>query len=217
MQKLFNKIACIGLGISVSLEDSKIDENVEAYVSNNVSLFDHLAVSYAIGSVSVSIIFCGNRIIGVLTYLFQPINKNVFEKVLQIGTYKFGNTGNIENFKKNLSQFLTEKKKPLHFTPEEKPTNGRALLKFKTYPFEITTKIQLICINIERPIIDIATSTLGSNYFSDVFYFMFCPFTNYKLRFQASLEKKSFSSNEFAEIARQNLASALKVSYHLLS
>lgn len=57
IQKLSNKLACIGFGISVSVENSKVDENVEAYVSNNISIFDHLAVSYAIGSISVSTIF----------------------------------------------------------------------------------------------------------------------------------------------------------------
>lgn len=110
-----------------------------------------------------------------------------------------------------MSQFLSVKKKPLYFAPEGKPTNGRALLKFKKYPFEVTNKIQPICISIERPIIDIATSTLGSSFISDTFYFMFCPFTNYKLQFLASLEKKSISTEEFVEIARQNIASTLKV------
>lgn len=124
--------------------------------------------------------------------------------------------GNIENFKKNLSNFLSEKSIPLHFIPEGKPTNGKALLKFKTYPFEVTTKIQPICIIIERSIIDIATSTLGSNYFIDIFYFMFCPVTNYKLKFLASLEKKTISNEEFAEITRQNIALALKVGLILL-
>lgn len=119
--------------------------------------------------------------------------------------------GNIENFKKNLSNFLNKRNIPLHFVPEGKPTNGKALLKFETYPFEVTTKIQPICISIERPIIDIATSTLGSNYFIDILYFMFCPFTNYKLKFLASLEKKSITNEEFAEITRQNIALASKV------
>lgn len=55
LQKFCNKIACIGLGISVSLDNTKIDDNVEAYVSNNVSIFDHLAVSQAVRTVSVSV------------------------------------------------------------------------------------------------------------------------------------------------------------------
>lgn len=39
------------------MDKTKIDENVEAYVSNSVSIFDHLAVSSAVGCVSVSILF----------------------------------------------------------------------------------------------------------------------------------------------------------------
>lgn len=128
-------------------------------------------------------------------------------------TYNFGKHDNIENLKKKLSQYLSEKVTPLYFAPEGKNTNGRALLKFKKYPFEVTNKIQPICICIERPIIDIAISTLGSNFVTDTFYFMFCPVTNYKLSFLATLEKKSISADEFSEIARQNIASALQVSF----
>lgn len=55
LQKLYNKITCIGLGISINLGNSKIDKNVDAYISNNLSLFDYLAVSQAATCVSVSI------------------------------------------------------------------------------------------------------------------------------------------------------------------
>lgn len=55
-QKLCNKIACLGLGISVNWDKTKVDEHVEAYVSNSISIFDHLALSNAVGSVSVSIL-----------------------------------------------------------------------------------------------------------------------------------------------------------------
>lgn len=52
--KLLNKIACLALGISVNVENLKAKENVDVYISNNVSKFDHLAVCNATGSVSVS-------------------------------------------------------------------------------------------------------------------------------------------------------------------
>lgn len=138
------------------------------------------------------------------------MSNNTLEKLLQT-SYVFDNVSNIENFKKQLTQFLITKKIPLYFAPEGKHTSGKALLKFKKYPFEVTNKIQPVSISIKRPLIDIATSTLGSNYYSDTFYYMFCPITTYKLRFLPSLEKKSISSDEFAEIARQNIASSLKV------
>lgn len=145
--------------------------------------------------------------------MFQPHNLNKLGKLLLNTTnYNFGDRSSVENFKKKLCEFLNDKKIPLYFTPEGKATNGNGLLKFKTYPFEVATRIQPVCITVERPIIDIATSILGSNYWSDIFYFLFCPFTNFKLRFLASLEKKSTSSDEFAEITRQNIAATLKVS-----
>ncbi|KAJ8955974.1 hypothetical protein NQ318_006245 [Aromia moschata] len=40
---------------------------------------------------------------------------------------------------------------------------------------------------------------------------MFSPCTNYKLKFLSPLEKKSHSDAEFAEVVRQNIATALKV------
>ncbi|KAG5887830.1 hypothetical protein JTB14_022688 [Gonioctena quinquepunctata] len=100
---------------------------------------------------------------------------------------------------------------PLYFAPEGKPTNGKALLKFKTYPFEFTSKIQPICISIERPLLDISVTTLGTSYSSDLFYFMFCPITVYKLKFLTPLEKKCMPDTDFAEIVRKDIASALKI------
>lgn len=52
--KLLNKIACLALGISVSVENPKTKENVDVYISNNLTIFDHLAVCNATGAVSVS-------------------------------------------------------------------------------------------------------------------------------------------------------------------
>lgn len=130
---------------------------------------------------------------------------------MQNTNYDFGNVSNVDNFKKKLSEYLTTKKVPLYFQPEGKPTTGKGLLKFKKYPFEVTNKIQPVSISVKRPVIHVATSTLGSNYMSDTFYFMFCPITSYRVRFLPSLEKKSISNEEFAEITRQNIASALKV------
>lgn len=54
IHKLVNKIACLTLGITVTVENPERKENVEVYVSNNLSIFDHLAVHTATGSVSVS-------------------------------------------------------------------------------------------------------------------------------------------------------------------
>lgn len=144
--------------------------------------------------------------------MFQPGTKVSLEKVLGMSTYYFGNIANFDTFKKNVCQFISEKKIPLYFSPEGKPTNGKALIKFKSYPFQFATKVQPICITVERPFLNISVTTLGSSYFSDVFFFMFSPLTNYRLQFLSPLEKKNHSDSEFAEIVRQNIATELKVS-----
>lgn len=128
-----------------------------------------------------------------------------------LGIHYFGSLSNLENFKKNITQFLTEHQVAVHITPEDKVTNGRALLKFKSYPFSLTNRIQPICISIERPFLDISVNTLGSSYWSDLLFFMFSPLTNYKLKFLPPLEKKSLTDVDYSEIVRQNIGSGLKV------
>lgn len=128
-----------------------------------------------------------------------------------MSTYYFGSVVNFDAFKKNVCKFISEKKIPLYFTPEGKLTNGKALIKFKSYPFQFATKVQPICITIERPFLNISVTTLGSSYLSDVFFFMFSPLTNYRLHFLTPLEKENYSDTEFAEVVRQRIATALKV------
>ncbi|CAH1115374.1 unnamed protein product [Psylliodes chrysocephalus] len=191
-QKLINKIACLGLGISIHIENPKSKENVNVYVSNSLSIFDQIAVCSATGAVS-------------------PSCRTTLEKVLGLSTYCFGSVTNLDNFKNNIKQFIAEKKTPLYFAPEEKITNGKALLKFKTYPFEFTNKVQPICIKIDRPFLDISVTTIGSTFISDMFYFLFAPVTNYKLTFLVPFEKTSMSDDEFSEVVRQNMATSLKI------
>uniref|UniRef100_V5GFZ1 Lipid droplet-regulating VLDL assembly factor AUP1 n=1 Tax=Anoplophora glabripennis TaxID=217634 RepID=V5GFZ1_ANOGL len=191
-QKILNKIATLAFGISVSIENPKKKENVDMYVSNSMSIFDHLAVNVATGAVA-------------------PGTKVSLEKILGTSTYYFGSVANFDAFKKNICQFISEKKIPLYFTPEGKLTNGKALIKFKSYPFQFATKIQPICITVERPFLNISVTTLGSSYFSDVFFFMFSPLTNYRLNFLTPLEKENHSDSEFAEVVRQSIATALKI------
>ncbi|EFA08762.1 lipid droplet-regulating VLDL assembly factor AUP1 [Tribolium castaneum] len=192
IHKLVNKIACLTLGITVTVENPDKKENVEVYISNNLSIFDHLAVHTATGSVSPG------------AQMHPALARG-------LGVHYFGTQTNLESFKKNVADFLSEQQIPVHFTPEEKITNGKALLKFKSYPFSLTNKVQPVCISIERPFLDLSVTTLRSSYWTDVLFYMFSPLTNYKLKFLPPLEKKSVAEAEFSEIVRQNIASALKV------
>lgn len=132
-----------------------------------------------------------------------------------LGMHYFGSISNMEAFKKNVSELISEKKIPVYFRPEAKLTNGKGLLKFKEYPFSFSSKIQPISIEVCRPFLDISVNTLGSTYWQNVFFFMFSPCTIYTLKFLPALEKKNLSDAEFAEIVRQNIGAALKVSLGL--
>lgn len=127
------------------------------------------------------------------------------------GARYFGSQLNLELFKKNITQWISEYKIPINFAPEGKMTNGKAVIKFKTFPFQISTKVQPVCIRIERPILDISVNTLGASHVVDIMFYMFSPFTNYSLKFLPSLENKNESPAEFAEIVRQNIAASLNV------
>lgn len=129
-----------------------------------------------------------------------------------LATYHFGTVTNFDAFKSNVLQLISKERLPVYFRPEAKITNGRALLKFKSYPFTFSMKVQPLCIEVSRPFLGIAVNILGSSYWEDVFFFMFSPMTIYNLEFLPVLEKKNLSDGDFAEIVRQNISAGLKVS-----
>lgn len=142
--------------------------------------------------------------------LFQPTTKTNIIKSKGIGTYYCGNDTNLENVTRNIKHLIANKIS-VHFAPEGRQTNGKALLKFRPYPFQFSNKVQPVCISIERPFLNIAVNVCGSTYLTDLFFFMFSPITNYKIKFMTPLEKKNLSDSEFAEIVRQNISNGLNV------
>lgn len=125
----------------------------------------------------------------------------------------FKTTNNIEEFKRDLSNVISESKVPIYFQPESIITNSKALLKFSVWPFTICNKVQPIAITVSRPGLDIPISTIDSTYWSDVFFFMFVPCTVYKVKFLPAVEKKGLSEASFINKVRQNIADTLKVKY----
>ncbi|CAG9766909.1 unnamed protein product [Ceutorhynchus assimilis] len=192
IQSFLNNLALLCFGIIVSVENSKKKENVEVFVANSLSMFDHVAISKAIGKL-------------------LPINKTPFQSIPGLGTTDLGSVNSTEAFKTKLEKTTKEKKAPVLICPEESATNGKALLKFNSKYFSFFQKVQPLCITIKRPLLDISISTLGSTYINDILYYMFSPFTNYTVKFLPSMEKKSLSEDEFADIVRQNIASELKI------
>lgn len=191
-QAFLNNLACICFGITVSVENPRKKENVEVFVSNSLSIFDHVAVSKAVGPI-------------------LPLSKTPLSNLPCFGIEDVGSVSNADVFKKKLEKVTKDGKTPILVCPEESSTNGKALLKFNSQYFKFFQKVQPLCITIKRPLLNIAISTLGSTYMNDILYFMFSPFTNYNIKFLPSMERKSLSEDEFADIIRQNIASDLKI------
>lgn len=190
--KIINKLACLSMGISVTVENPSKKENVDVYVSNSLSIFDCLALHAATGAVT-------------------PSSTTSLIKSKGMGQFFCGAESNSNDFKKNVTT-LIENHVHVYFKPEgNAPTNGKALLKFASYPFQFAQKIQPVAITVTRPLLDIALTKYGASHISDMLYFMFSPLTCFKLTFLSPLEKKTIPDEEFADIVRQNLSTVLKV------
>lgn len=127
------------------------------------------------------------------------------------GIQNFGSAANFESFKNNILDVISKNKEPLYFQPESTITNGKALIKFNTWPFTLCTKIQPITIKVYRPLLDISVTTATGSYWTNFFYYLFCPCTIYTLEFLNACEKKGLTDAQFAEKIRQDIASSLNV------
>lgn len=106
---------------------------------------------------------------------------------------------------------ISNNKERLYFQPESTITNGRALIKFNTWPFSICAKVQPITIKVYRPMLGISVTTATATYWTNFFFYLFCPCTIYTLQFLSASEKKGHNDAEFAEKIRKDIATSLKV------
>lgn len=123
----------------------------------------------------------------------------------------FGSTSNVEHLKKSIDAFTLEQPNPILFQPENKITNGKGVLKFKDWPFSLANEVQPVYLTIRRPIFDISITTITSSYWSDIFWYLFSPWTVYNLCFMPVQKKGNMNDIDFAESVRQNIATGLKV------
>lgn len=118
---------------------------------------------------------------------------------------------NLSLLKKNLIEAISNNVFPLYFQPENKQTNGKSILKFKTWYFELCDRVQPICLEVSRPLLDLKVSTFNSSNWMDIIGYLFSPCTNYTLRFLPTIEKMNLSEEEYANKVQQEIATALMV------
>lgn len=98
---------------------------------------------------------------------------------------------------------------PLLLLPEGATTSGRAgLLKFCSWPF---SAVQPVAVTVRRPqVADAAVTTISSTVWSDLFWFMFVPFTVFTLKFLPPiLRGEEEDEDSFSKRVQEVLASVL--------
>lgn len=105
---------------------------------------------------------------------------------------------------------LFEKRKMaiLHF-PEDCPSSGKVLLKFNPWVFSLGLPIQPCCIKVTR-FIQIAPTTIDSNWFADMMWTFFCPVTIYTIKMLPVMHKNLSSETDFANRVHKQMAKDLK-------
>ncbi|CAF1326015.1 unnamed protein product [Rotaria sordida] len=104
----------------------------------------------------------------------------------------------------------------LLFVPECEPTTGSdGLLKFNLLPFSLAKKLQLsilpICLRTSRAF-KIRTSTFNSHPFTDLFWFLFSPYTRFHINFLSIVSPTDLSSDEvFCEQIRENICRTIGI------
>lgn len=144
--------------------------------------------------------------------MFQPCATTLNSPLsYAIGLYNFNTISNVDEVKKSISVFIVNNSVPLLFQPENKITNGETLLKFKEWPFSLTNEVQPVFLKVYRPVFDISVTTIESSYWSDIFWYLFSPYTIYHLSFLPVTEKGELTDSEYADEVRKSMAIAMKV------
>lgn len=188
---------CIVLGIIVRQENHHYRvKNVKLIVSNHLTTLDHLAVDLVLSSILPSV-----------WDLPSPLN-------WLLGFKDFGVKKGRDVLIVNVKKHIEESDIPILAFPEGATTNGNVgLLKFSSWPFSLNHPVQPLLITVSRlSILDISPSILESTWWSDIFWFLFTPFTFFTLRYLPFMSKKSNETEEeFTRRVQQIMAHELGV------
>ncbi|KAL5021032.1 hypothetical protein ScPMuIL_000187, partial [Solemya velum] len=174
---------------------SKNCQNAKILVSNHVSPLDHCVIDQVRPNI-------------------QPDYWDMHSVWKWIFGYKdMGVSKGHDVFEENIKKHCAESDIPLLFHPERTTTSGRVgLLKFSTFPFELGQPVQPISIRVSRYIFHISLTTIHSDWWSDLFWCLFVPFTVYQLRFLPVEEKQDGEDAEdFAKRVQKRIAKPLKL------
>jgi len=183
------------LGILV-WNDGDRDSNTSLIIANHISVLDHAAIDLIEPCILPSVWDIPN----LLRWLF--------------GYTDLGARQGRNELVRQARQFCQDSTVPLLAFPEGAMTGGRkAMLRFSTWPFDVSDRVQPVVLTIERPLFAcIAPSVLGGTWWQDVLYFLFIPLSIIRVRWLPTLRRRVDESVEtFTERAANTMASALGI------
>lgn len=189
------RMLCLVLGINIEQDNKQErDKSTRVIVSNCVTRFDYIAFHLTTDC------------------LAHTKWDGIFPVSLAPGLQDFTQEG-ANNFVENLKSHLANNDRPVLLQPEETTSGKQCLLKFCTTPAEISDRVQPCAVIVERPLwANTATTVLGSSSSTDLFWFLFSPYTVFKLRYLNVMHRESEETNEaFTERMRSVIASALSL------
>ncbi|KAF6209479.1 hypothetical protein GE061_015226 [Apolygus lucorum] len=180
------------LGINVE-QDNKHDrdKSTRVIVSNCMTRFDHIAFHLTTE--------CNShyRDNGILPLNMTP------------GLKDFSQLGG--SLVDSLKSYIEDERTPLLIQPEETTSGKDCLLKFSSLAAEVSSKVQPAAVMVDRPLwANTAPTVLGASSRLDLFWFLFSPYTVFRIKYLAVIHKEPEESDEaFAERMRSEIATAL--------
>ncbi|KAL0104296.1 hypothetical protein PUN28_017196 [Cardiocondyla obscurior] len=155
-----------GIVIKIDSESEPRDKQSRIIIANNVSVLDHFALRRATETLVPTVWELPTALSNVLG--LQKMNMNSKETLIA-----------------NIKQFLSTSTYSIAVQPEFGTTNNQvALLKFNSWPFSIETAVQPVAIKALRSeLVPVHVTTLASTWLTEVFWFMFVPYTVFTLKY----------------------------------
>ncbi|KAK6622109.1 hypothetical protein RUM44_001916 [Polyplax serrata] len=174
------RFMCVILGVIVVKENEEVeDESAKVIVSNHVSLLDHMAIHLLRNSFSISLSDLPSFFHHALNYM------------------DVGNCQNQEALVRNVKNYLSADA-TIDVQAEMGITSGqKGLLRFSVWPCKLSCLIQPVAIKIWRPpLTDISPSVINTSWSSDIFWFLFVPFTVFKIKYIPVIKQEENESPE---------------------
>ncbi|KAI1303183.1 Lipid droplet-regulating VLDL assembly factor AUP1 [Halotydeus destructor] len=197
MRRVVLRVMCAIIGVVVKETDTSLKSKggSKVIVSNHITNYDHLAID-----------------------LVQPcVVPGVWDLPdflnWGFGFRDFGVKSGRETLVTNVKEYLsTDDSVPILSHPEGATTNGRVgLLRFSSWPFSLGHAVHPVVVSVSRASpFKVATSVLGSRWWSDLFWIMATPWTTFTLKYLEPMKRREDETeDDFAKRVQQEMANAI--------